>query len=205
MNIKKLIKRAILAVLWVLVLPLGASAWVCLRLFGSSQVFTCWAQMLSLLPGLPGSYIRACFYHQTLAEGHLDTEYCFGAIITKPEARIGHGVIISKYASIGLADIGDGTGIGGYVSVVSGARLHNVTDISRPIFDGLDKLTRVVIGHETFIGEHSVIMADVGHHTVIGAGSVVVKPIADGIVAIGNLARVIKVRISPDKAASSDI
>jgi acetyltransferase-like isoleucine patch superfamily enzyme len=191
---RKLTKYTILGVLYVLVSPLGVSARLAWRLLGSRILFDMFAQMVALAPGMPGNWLRGCYYHQALSESHLQNNYNFGVIITKPDTRIGQGVGIGKYSSVGLAQIGSGTVIAGYVSILSGRHQHNLTNPDEPIYNNDDKFTRVLIGDNTYIGEHCVVMADIGQRTIVGAGAVVVKSIPEYVVAVGNPARTIKQR-----------
>lgn len=72
--------------------------------------------------------------------------------------------------------------------------LHGYEDVSLPIMDQpvLQK-NPVVIGDETWIGEHvCIIGATIGKHCVIGANSVVTHNIPDYCVAVGSPAKVIK-------------
>lgn len=197
---RKLIKLPITTLFYALVLPLGITARVAWRSLGVYEPFEFFAHIVALAPGRLGNWMRGCYYHQTLAESHLNNNYNFGVIITKPDARIGRGVGIGKYSSVGLVSIGEGVVIAGYVSVLSGRYQHNLTDPTRPIYDRSDTFSRVSIGPHSYIGEHSTVMADVGERTIVGAGAVVVKPLTDYVVAVGNPARKVKERLRPDTA-----
>jgi maltose O-acetyltransferase len=65
-------------------------------------------------------------------------------------------------------------------------------DASTKMFLGYDKIGRVVIGNDVFIGQNSIILPNVtiGNRVVIGAGSIVTKDIPSNSVAAGNPARV---------------
>ncbi len=202
-NTRKLVKVPITALLYVLVLPLGLSARLAWRLFRVYELFEMFAHLVALAPGRPGNWLRGCYYHQTLTKSHLYNNYDFGTVVTKPGTRIGPGVGISKYSSIGLADIGEGVVIAGYVSILSGRYQHNLTDPDRPIYDRDDSFRRIQIGPNSYIGEHATIMADIGQRTIVGAGSIVVKPLPDYVVAVGNPARVIRERRGAERPGES--
>ena len=191
---KKLVKFFIYAIFYVLTLPFGLSSKLVYRLFGTSMVFDIFAQMFSLCPGICGTIARACFYKQTLAEAHLDLDIGFGSFVSKIETSIGPKVLITGRTTIGHAVIGEGAVIANYVSILSGRYQHNFKDPARPVLDKGDDFSRIVIGRNSFIGEHSVVMADIGANSIVGAGSIVVKPIPENAVAVGNPARVVKSR-----------
>lgn len=193
-------KWVILSLIYLLVLPFGWSTKLFYMLFRSSILFNMFAQLFSLLPGLPGSYMRTCFYHQTLKESHLNVEYSFGSVVTKITTSIGRNVYIGLYTSIGYAEIGQGTVMANYISILSGRRQHNFDDPSKPIFADEDVFSMVKVGANCFIGEKVTVMANVGSNTVLGAGAVVVKDLPDFVVAVGNPAKVIKERPRHQKA-----
>lgn len=191
---RALLKRFVVGLFWALVLPAGLASRLLHAGFGTSQVYEFFAQIFALMPGLPGRMMRTCFYHQTLKEAHLDLDIGFASLISKIGTRIGRGVLITGYTTIGLAEIGEGAVIANYVSVLSGRYQHNFSDPTQAILSGNDTFSSVRIGAGTFIGEKCIIMADVGDLTIVGAGSVVVKPLPGSVVAVGNPARIVKER-----------
>jgi maltose O-acetyltransferase len=58
---------------------------------------------------------------------------------------------------------------------------------------GINRIGRVVIGDNVFVGRQSIILPNVkiGNNVIVGAGSVVNKNIPDNVVAAGNPCRVI--------------
>lgn len=71
---------------------------------------------------------------------------------------------------------------------------HNYKDISKSIKDaGIVDKGKIIIGNETWIGIHSVIVGGVsiGKHCVIGANSVVTQDIPDYSVVVGAPAKII--------------
>lgn len=193
---RKLAKYLVLGLTYLLVLPAGLSSRLLHQVARSSFLFDLFAQLFALMPGLPGRYIRACFYQQALRRAHLDLDIGFASIISKIDTEIGRRVLITGHTTIGRARIGDGAVIANYVSILSGRYQHNFTDPTRAILAGADSFSELQIGAGSFIGEHCVVMADIGDFTIVGAGSVVVKPLPGHVVAVGNPARVVKERNS---------
>jgi len=106
--------------------------------------------------------------------------------------RIGHGCMISFRAKIdarrGRIIIGDNCTITYGCVILSHDRSAMHID---PADDGEGE---VVIGNNVYIGVNSVVLRNVhiGDNSVIGAGSVVISDIPEGVVAVGNPARVVK-------------
>jgi acetyltransferase-like isoleucine patch superfamily enzyme len=194
-SMKMIVKYTFLAIVFVLVLPCGLAAWLVNRLFDSLLVFQFFSELFSLFPGLPGQWVRVCYYKQTLAEAHMDMVVAFGAKFSKMDARVGRTVTIASHTTVGCADIGDRAVIGNNVNLLSGRRQHNFVDPDINVMDGAASYSRMIIGSDVFIGDKSIIMANVGHKTIIGAGSIVVREIPPLCVAVGNPARVIKRRV----------
>lgn len=162
--------------------------------FGTEELFVTCGQILSLFPGRMGVYLRSSFYCHTLhgfgSGAHVD----FGSYFSKSRADIGKRVWIGGNSIIGFSKIGDDAVIGSKVSILSGRRQHNFTDIESGILNQEGFFTCVTIGNNVFIGEQALVMANVGEKSIIGAGSVVVDEIPSYCVAVGNPAKVIKKR-----------
>jgi virginiamycin A acetyltransferase len=195
---RKAIKGIIIGIFYILTLPCGLLARGVYRLIGSPFFFEIFSEGLSIIPGRPGKYVRTCFYHQTLNESHLDTEYCFGCIINKLETSIGRRCGIGVLTTVGYCRIGDDSVIANGVSLLSGRKQHNFDDPSKAIFSRNEDFSELSIGRNVFVGEGAVVMADIGDCTIVGAGSVVVKELPAYTIAVGNPARVVKERPRPD-------
>jgi acetyltransferase-like isoleucine patch superfamily enzyme len=151
-------------------------------------------ELLSLLPGLPGQYLRRAFLARVLAGCHPSAFIGFGSIFSKAGAKIDANVYIGPRCHIGLAHVERDVLIAAGVHLLSGARTHSITELSRPIREqgGVNSLVRVGAG--AWIGSAAVVMADVGRDTVVGAGAVVTRPLPDGVIAVGVPARVVRPR-----------
>src|SRR4051794_7951778 len=53
------------------------TCWAEARLSSRDELFLFWAQSLALAPGLPGKYLRKCFYYLTLRECSLSCDLGF--------------------------------------------------------------------------------------------------------------------------------
>ena len=175
-------------------LPLAALCTLLGRLSGSKRAFPGGSQLLSMLPGLTGVYIRRGYYWWLLPQCGEDACISFGAIFSHPTARIGRKVYVGPYCVLGDATLEDDVLLGSGVSIMNGSRQHGIENLDVPIREQPGEWPHVRIGRDTWIGDRAIVMADVGRHCVIGAGSVVTKAIPDFAIAIGNPARVVRFR-----------
>ena len=151
-------------------------------------------QVLALVPGLPGQYLRRAFLQHTI-------EYCdpsavieFGTILSSTATRIECDAYIGPRCHLGSTTIGAGALVAAGVHIPSGGHIHGVDDPTRPIREQRGTRLRVCIGPGAWIGSAAVVMADVGAHTVVGAGAVVTRPLPPYAVAAGVPARVVRQR-----------
>ncbi len=152
------------------------------------------SQVFSLIPGKPGNYIRAAFYHYTLPACSTDATISFHTLLFQADTRIGAGVYIGPQGNIGKCSIGDNTLLGSAVHVMSGKNQHRFDDLSVPIKDQGGLFEQIHIGQDCWIGNGSLIMANIGNQCIIGAGSVVTEDLPDRVIAAGNPAKIIKRR-----------
>jgi virginiamycin A acetyltransferase len=160
-------------------------------------VFTVFAQMLALAPGLPGDYLRSGFYCQSLRRFSINSRVSFGSFFAQSQTTVVTRVYIGTYCVIGSSRIGDRTQIASHVQVLSGRRQHGRDEEGRMLSSDHEQFTETSIGNDCWIGASAIIMADIGDGATVGAGSVVVKPIPPGVVAVGNPARVVRQAGSP--------
>lgn len=114
-----------------------------------------------------------------------------------PMIVIGEGTNIGRRSTISAANsivIGKNVLMASDVLITD--HFHEYRDVAIPIMhQGITTHEdRVIIGDDTWIGTHAVIMGNVtvGKHCVIGANSVVNRDIPDYCVAVGNPSRIIK-------------
>jgi virginiamycin A acetyltransferase len=154
--------------------------------------FLLWGQAFALLPGLPGHYIRKCYYFLTLRRCSLTCDIGFMTFIHDRRTQIGQRVYIGTAVGVGWVTLGDGCLLASRVSVLSGRTQHRVDPDGRLTPFDRSAAKQIHIGEETWIGEGAIVMADVGCHCIVGAGSIVTKPVASGSLVAGNPARLIR-------------
>jgi acetyltransferase-like isoleucine patch superfamily enzyme len=174
-------------------MPLYLSFRVRSALFGE-QAFRASSQLLSLLPGFVGDYLRGEFYRLTLPRVGADVQICFGSLLSSAQATFGDHVYVGPHCVIGNVDIGADVLLGSNVHLVSGQAQHGTEDLARPIRLQPGRFERISVGEDTWIGNGAIVMANVGRKCVIGAGSVVVADIPELSIAAGNPARVLRSR-----------
>jgi acetyltransferase-like isoleucine patch superfamily enzyme len=130
----------------------------------------------------------------TLEAFAIDCGIGFGTLVAHRQLRVERGVYIGERCTLGMASIEEHATIGSNVDILSGSRQHFALDLNRPIQEQGGIFEPVRIGRNTWVGNSAVIMADVASDCLIGAGSVVVQPIPERSVAVGNPARVTRVR-----------
>jgi acetyltransferase-like isoleucine patch superfamily enzyme len=181
---KVLIQGAFLVTVWPAAALAGFGRW--------ETLFSAFAHLFALVPGILGDYARIAFYRWTLLECPPSSRIQFGSFFAHPEVRIGRRVYIGSYCILGKTVIGDRTQIASGVQILSGRHQHARDDSGRISGSEGGLFAPVVIGPDCWIGASAIIMADVGEASTIGAGSVVTRPIPPRSVAVGSPAKVIK-------------
>jgi len=185
---KQIIKKVFFAVCLFLTAPL----FLLYKITGSEELFAGQAQLLALVPGKIGSYLRISYYCMTVKNCPLDGFIGFGSYFTNPEVEIGRGVYIGAYNIIGITSIGNDATIASHVSILSGKQQHGYKEINRPIQEQKGFYTRVYVGNNCWIGNGAIIMANLGKQNVIAAGSVISKETGDYEIWAGNPAVLLK-------------
>ena len=194
MSLARLLKRCVFAAAVLVVWPLWVLSWLERRLGLGEEAFLFGAQLLALMPGLPGAFLRSAYYVGTLERCHWEVRVGFGSIFVKRAASMARHASMGNYCVIGNADIGEGVMIGSRVSVPSGKRQH--FDSNGQLDRETSKFDRIRIGHGCWIGEGAIVMADVSEGCIIAAGAVVGHPVPERSIVSGNPARVIKSRVA---------
>jgi acetyltransferase-like isoleucine patch superfamily enzyme len=158
-------------------------------LWGGERIFVACSQLLSLIPGMVGAYVRSAFYFSTLEKCSWEIHVGFGSIFTHRGVALARNVSMGSYCVLGHVDIGEGVMMASRISIPSGKRQH-FDEQGRVTSDA--RFDTVRIGPACWIGEAAVIMADVGRGCIVSAGSVVVQAMPDGCIVGGNPAKVLK-------------
>jgi virginiamycin A acetyltransferase len=194
--VRSVAKSAGRALATLVVLPSLASFWIKSLVMGKDRALEGSTQALSLIPGLPGEYLRRAFLARTIAVCDPTATVRFGTVFSQTAARLDANVYVGPGCHLGRVHLERDVLLAAGVHVPSGAATHGTADASRPIREQPGAKTMVRIGEGTWVGSAAVILADVGKHCVIGAGAVVTKPVPDFVVAAGVPARTIKSRLA---------
>jgi acetyltransferase-like isoleucine patch superfamily enzyme len=193
LNLRPTIRNALVFAGAILLAPLWLPALV-ERRYGADGWFAGCAELVSLVPGKPGIFVRRSFYRMTLDGCATDVHVGFGSLFSHPEVEIQRGVYVGKRCTIGKVVLETDATIGSNVDILSGRHQHNFDVRETPIQSQGGRFTQIRVGRNSWIGNSAVVMADIGPDCVIGAGSVVVKPVPSRSVAAGNPSTVIKTR-----------
>jgi acetyltransferase-like isoleucine patch superfamily enzyme len=195
MNVRRWSKRLARGIARLGILPMYVS-YRFRRLLLGDRAFQATSQIVSLLPGIVGSYLRVEFYRLALEACAAEVHIGFGTLFASRSATIGEQVYVGSYCMIADAHIERDVLLGSNVHVGVGRHAHGTQASDRPIRLQAGRPEMIRIGENTWIGNGAIVMASVGKGCVIGAGSVVVAEIPDGVVAVGNPARVLRRRSS---------
>ncbi len=192
--LKSTSKKIIELIFLLFVLPYFVIYFMLSFLFNRDTIFWAFSQLLSLVPGASGSWMRKSFYRLTMLKCDKNCAILFGTIFAQVDTEISRGVYIGPNCNIGKCKIEDDCTIGSNVHIMSGRGQHNFNDLEKPIREQGGFYEKVVIGEDTWIGNCAIVMANVGRKCIIGAGSVVTKDVEDYSVVAGNPAHLIRVR-----------
>ena len=179
-----------------IVAPMVVSFHLRAYLIGGRRALSGSTQLLALVPGLTGQYLRRAFLGCVLAHCDRTCAIEFGSIFSDPGARVDAGAYIGPYSHIGLAHIQRDALLGAGVHVPSGPMTHGIADMTRPIREQPGTPMLVTIGAGAWVGSGAIVMADVGAETIVGAGAVVTRPIPDRVIAGGIPATVLRSRVA---------
>lgn len=185
---KALCQKCVYVVCLILTAPLH----LLFNITKSKDLFAGQAQLLSLIPGKIGSYLRVAYYSNTLTRCSHKGYIGFGTFFAHPEAELGEYYYIGAYNIIGKVKIGNHATIASHVSILSGKQQHGYKEIGKPIQEQPGIFKEISIGENCWIGNGAIIMDDLGVQNVVAAGSVVINPTEDYVVVSGNPAQVLK-------------
>jgi len=189
MSLRQTFKAIAFGFSLLLTCPLIVFAWFEKAISSSESAFVGFGQLLSLVPGVLGIYLRGAYYYGTLRECSWETHIGFGSFFTHREACVGSNVSTGSYCIIGHARIGRNVRLASRISIPSGKRQH-LDDQGRLCAE--TKYDQVVIGNGCWVGEGAIIMDDIGEESIVSAGAVVIKAMPEFSLIGGNPARVLK-------------
>jgi acetyltransferase-like isoleucine patch superfamily enzyme len=163
-------------------------------LVGRGRALESASQLLSLVPGITGQYLRWAFLRRVMAGSHPSALVEFGTLFSQPGAVLGENVYVGPRCLLGLVHLERDVLLAGGVQAPSGGMTHHFDDPTVPIKDQGGERRVVTIGEGAWVGAGAVVLADVGKGTVVAAGAVVTKPLPDYVIAAGVPARVIRPR-----------
>lgn len=202
-NVKTFVKYTFRTLSLIISLPLYAILTVGECFVKTDQIFQFLSQLLSLIPGLPGNYLRQQFYRLSLTECYDDCCIEFGTRLNQRGIELGRRVYIGTNCCIGLCRIDDDVMLGSNVDIISGKNQHYFGRLDIPMREQGGELEKIVIGEDSWLGNSSVVMANVGMKSIVAAGSVVIKDVPPYSIVGGNPARVLKSRLPEDKVTQS--
>ncbi len=193
--LKQTAKNLVHFVALVAVLPIYFLYSIASLLSSKDRAFTGYSQLMSLFPGLMGSYLRVAFYRLTMKQCEGDLMISFGTLFSQRDTELCEGLYIGPQCNIGKCRIEKNTLLGSGVHIMSGKGQHNFDDLETPIQEQGGNFESITIGEDCWIGNGSLIMANVGKKCIVGAGSVVTKDVPDYSIVAGNPAKIIKSRL----------
>jgi|GraSoiStandDraft_10_1057309.scaffolds.fasta_scaffold198416_2 virginiamycin A acetyltransferase len=173
------------------VTPMLVSFTVRRRVLGPDRALEGSTQLLALVPGLVGQYLRRAFLMRVLDACDKGCTVEFGTVFSRIGARLGRNAYVGPACRLGLVDIGADAMLAPGVHVPSGGHTHGSHDLSIPMRAQPGIVRHVQIGAGAWIGANSVVMGDVGANAIVGAGAVVTRSIPPNVTAAGVPARVI--------------
>jgi len=200
MSLRESVKTAGRGVAHVLVAPLVASFAIRARLIDPDRALMASTQLLAIVPGLPGQYLRRAFLQHAIAYCDATAVIEWGTTVSRAGARFERNVYVGPCCHLGLVHLEQDVLIGAGVHIPSGGTTHGIDDFTIPIREQRGEERVVRVGTGAWIGSAAVVMADVGAATVVGAGSVVTRPLPAGVVAAGAPARVLRSRVAEPRA-----
>jgi acetyltransferase-like isoleucine patch superfamily enzyme len=197
MSARELVKGAARVAAHIAATPFVWSFTVRAALMGRDRAVQSSTQLLALVPGLTGQYLRRAFLSRAIEACHHTAVVEFGTTFSRAGARLDERAYIGPGCHLGLVHVERDVLIAAGVHIPSGSKTHQIHDVTRSIRDQPSGERLVRIGAGSWIGAAAVVMADVGPDSIVGAGAVVTQPVPGGVVAAGVPSRVVRRRTPP--------
>lgn len=192
---KNVLKQCIFILSALIVCPLTLVYLLLSVVMDKDSLIATFSQVLTLIPGKTGAYLRSGFYRFSFTYCHPNAVISFMVLFSQFDTEIEQGVYIGPQSNIGRCRIGENTLIGSGVHIMSGKGQHNFDDLTSPIKDQGGEFQKISIGKNCWLGNGSLVMANIGDGCIVGAGSVVINDIPAYSIIAGNPAKVIKNRL----------
>lgn len=192
---KATLKSLARAIALLIVSPLLLTHFICKSVSSADQSLESHSQLLSLLPGASGSYLRVAFYRWALSYCDPTATIGFGVLFSKAGAELRKRVYIGPRCMLGLVTLEDDVLLGPAVQIPSGPHIHGINCLDTPIREQPGTPVRITIGRDSWIGGGAIILADIQPQTVVGAGSIVTKVLPNQTIVVGNPAKVLRSRV----------
>ena len=193
---KIVIKQLLFILCALLMAPITLLYFAFALILKKDAVLASYSQLLSLLPGKLGVYLRGGFYRFTLTHCSPDAVISFMVLFSQADTKIAEGVYLGAQCNIGRCSIGKNTLLGSGVHIMSGKGQHNFDNLEMPIKDQGGVFTKISIGENCWLGNGAMVMANIGDGCIVGAGSVVINDIPAHSIVAGNPAKVLKSRLA---------
>lgn len=202
-NLVETAKAAVKLASVLVVSPLILLYWVLRPIAREDQLFSGFSQLLSLIPGLPGSYLRIAFYRYVMQHCATDSVIGFGSLFSHRGTELHSGIYIGPQCNIGLSIIHPNCLIGSGVHILSGKNQHKFEDLNMPVRLQGGQYEQISLGENSWVGNGAIIMANVGRDCIIGAGTVVTQDLPSGSIVVGNPGQIVRSRYT-DSAQGTD-
>jgi virginiamycin A acetyltransferase len=193
MSLREILKSVARGISAVIVMPLVGSYYCRALILGGDRALEGSTQTLSMVPGIPGQYLRRAFLARTLTGCASSATIEFGTIFSQAGTRIAENVYIGPRCHLGLVHLERDVLLAAGVHIPSGPHTHG-TLTTAPIREQPGSPRVVRVGAGSWIGSAAILLADVGRDTIVGAGAVVTRSLPDRVVAAGVPARVVRSR-----------
>ena len=186
---KAVLKSIAQGVAILVILPLLVTHWFAAILVSADTSLESHSQLLSLIPGITGSYLRVAFYRFALQHCDPSATISFGTLFSKTTAVIQRNVYIGPRCMLGDVTLEEDVLLGPAVQIPSGPTTHGFESLETPIRLQPGQKRHITIGRDSWVGASAIVLADISAQCVVGAASVVTKATAPRSIVVGNSAR----------------
>lgn len=194
MNARQTIKRFVKNIVLLLVAPLYLLYRALSLVIDQDGCFQSFSQLLSLIPGKIGVFVRAAFYRLACPNTSDEISVGFLTLLSHRDTTIERGVYIGSQCNIGKCTIKENTLIGSGVYILSGSRQHNFDDLEKPIQEQGGHYEKIIVARDCWIGNGSIIMKNISDQSIVAAASVVINEHPPRSVIGGHPAKLLKTR-----------